>query len=310
MALLDKLFGSGKALPDNDPLAGEGGYTGARGKYGEHGFPGSTGSRRTNPSEASGALHDGPAGFAEADASRHADFVEGSRNPPPEFGESAVSPPGREHSPRRGSTPDIRQPSPQEQQADLQKEATEWFGGPNREIGTSELGPDHGLGSARNTQVQQTLGFEGTPGISRGIPGDQYGKPHGPQFFKGQAAAPDGENRFVFGGRNGGVSSTTFDRRMPFTSRGNGARGADLNGTRYYGDVAAQEYFGDQGGSYGYGREIPNGQHRPTEFYEPGPWTENFYDTTETAGSPGEGAAPMARNMVYVSPEVSGRRRS
>ena len=298
MGLLNLLRGNTGPAPD--PNAGEGGYTPPRGKMGETGYPGSTGQTRTDPAAAGGKLRDdhGRAqGYGtEPNAANRSALMPGSYDP------AGSPPPVTRRGVNRGWVPF------EGQQAELQLESSEWFGGPNRHVGTSELGPDHGPGSARWTERQQTLGY-GSRGLGAGVPGDSPGRPHARQFFAGRQAAPDGDNRYVFGGVNGGQTSYTFDARMPLTTRGNGARGADLNADRYYSPASGQ-YFGDQGGQYGYQRETPDGPHRPTEFYEPGPWTANFYDTTASAGSPAEaGTAAQAIDAVHYSPAVGGRRR-
>jgi hypothetical protein len=311
MGLLTWLKGNTSSQPQPDPLAGEGGYTTPRGPMGQTGYPGSTGQVRTDPAAAGGKLrdeHQRATGYGvEADARRGAAFAAPDRAPAP-------NPPDRT---RRGTG--RAWVPPELQQLELQQDQTEWFGGPNRHVGTSELGPGHGLGSAKDTERQQTLGFEGTRGLGAGVPGDQPGRPHARQFFKGAQARPDGDNRFVFGGPNGGQQSYTFDAKMPYTGHGGdvpqnvgarfSTRGAILSGDRLYYSVEEQ-YFGDQGGQYGYARQTPDGPHRPTEYYEPGPWTANFYDTTAAAGSPAEaGTAKQAIDAVHYSPTVGGRRR-
>lgn len=288
--------------PNPDPEPGEGGYTGARGPMGEGGYPGSTGQRRSNPAEAGGKLRDAHGGRlagygTEPDARRRSAIVEGSYSP-------ASDPAPRT---RRGTGREW--PPTEEQGFELQAEATEWFGGPNRRIGTSERGPGDTPGKASATQRQRTLGFEGTRGLAAGIPGNANQR--NTKFYAGRKAAPDGGNRYVFGGTNGGQTSYTFTRRMPYTSRGDGARGACLTADRYYAANEGSDYFADQGGQYGYMRGAPDGRHRPTEYYEPGPWTANFYDTTASAGSPGEaGSGGQAYQAVTYSPRVGGRRRA
>jgi len=286
--------------PNPDPEPGEGGYTSPRGPMGQTGYPGSTGQVRTDPPEVGGKLHDDYGGRStgygvEPNAQNRADLEPGSFEPSP------VPSPVTRRGVNRAWVPF------ELQQLDLQKDPAEEFGGPNKHIGVSELGPGDAPGKARATERQQTLGFEGTPGLGRGVPGDANQR--NTRFYAGKLATPDGENRYVFGGVNGGQDSYTFDARMPYTSRGNGARGADLDAERFYQPVV-DGYFGDEGGQYGYMRQAPDGQHRPTQFYEPGPWTANFYDTTADAGSPDEpGSNAQAYEAVTFSPVVTGRRR-
>jgi hypothetical protein len=291
-----------QAGPNPDPEPGEGGYTAPRGPMGQAGYPGSTSQVRTDPPETEEQLHDFYGGRntgygIEADARRGAALVPGSYAPAP-------NPPPRA---RRGTG---RAWIPFEpQRAELQSDPAEWFGGQKLRVqrGVADnigINPDR----VRDTE---TPGHANRPVISRGTPyGGEEAEGRNRLFYAGKLAVPDGENRYVFGGPNGGAETYSFDARMPYSGRGNGARGADLNADRYYSPVQP-DYFGDQGGQYGYQRESPDGMHRPTEFYEPGPWTENFYDTTAGAGSPGEaGTSGQAISAVYYSPAVTGRRRA
>lgn len=75
----------------------------------------------------------------------------------------------------------------------------------------------------------------------------------------------------------------SVEREMPYGGRGDGARGADLNGSRYYATGQADQ-FGNAGqGEYGKSRQL--GGKRPVNFTQPAPWTANFYDTTSSVGS-------------------------
>jgi hypothetical protein len=105
----------------------------------------------------------------------------------------------------------------------------------------------------------------------------------------------------VFAG--GGVQTWSVQRQMPYNGRGDGARGADLNGTRYYATGAPVNVNGANG-EYGIGR-LRGPNHRPTVFTEPAPWSQNYYDTTQTTGTPDQpGPATQAPDMVYVSPSA------
>jgi hypothetical protein len=110
-------------------------------------------------------------------------------------------------------------------------------------------------------------------------------------------------NRYCFDG----VTTWSALREMPYGGRGNGARGADLNGQRYYAAGQSDQFFNAGMGDYGIGRIQGSGVGRPVGFAEPAPWTANFYDTTTdvgTADNPGTNAQSPA--MVYISPS-SGR---
>jgi hypothetical protein len=102
----------------------------------------------------------------------------------------------------------------------------------------------------------------------------------------------------------GGTTNFAVLRDMPYTGRGNGARGAQLNGHRYYATGQDQQFWNAGQGNYGIARE--QGHRRPVAFTEPAPWTQNFYDTT---GQVQSGDAPQAPQAVYVSPDA-GRARN
>jgi hypothetical protein len=110
-------------------------------------------------------------------------------------------------------------------------------------------------------------------------------------------------SRYVFDA--GGVQTWAALREMPYGGRGNGARGADLNGQRYYATGQQDQFFNAGAGDYGIGRIQGSGVSRPVGFVEPAPWTANFYDTTASIGTtdnPAVGA--QSPNMVYTSPET------
>ena len=134
------------------------------------------------------------------------------------------------------------------------------------------------------------------PDISSGIPGNE--RQRNTRFYAGRRAAPDGVNRYVYNGVNGGYESYSFNRVMPYPR---GFRAAALQGFRYYSDA---DQFDSGMGHYGIARERgPN--HRPTTFTEPAPWTTQYYDTTESVGTPDNpGPGGQQINSVYVSPEV------
>jgi hypothetical protein len=88
---------------------------------------------------------------------------------------------------------------------------------------------------------------------------------------------------------------------MPYGGVGNGARGAHLNGQRYYATGQDGQFVNGGMGEYGAARKA--GGKRPVSFTEPAPWSSQFYDTTEQVQSGAQSQAPAA---VYVSPS-SGR---
>jgi hypothetical protein len=106
------------------------------------------------------------------------------------------------------------------------------------------------------------------------------------------------QDRFVFAG--GGTQTWSVERRMPYTGRGDGARGAALNGQRYYAAGQADQFLSARTGDYGIARR--RGNKRPVSFTQPGPWTSDFYDTTD--GVQG-GTNAQSPDSIYVSPVPS-----
>jgi hypothetical protein len=93
-------------------------------------------------------------------------------------------------------------------------------------------------------------------------------------------------------------------REMPYGGRGNGARGADLNGQRYYASGQGDQFWNAGQGEYGIERVRGSGNKRPVAFTQPAPWNAQFYDTTADVGtqdSPNSSPAQQAQ-AVYYSP--------
>jgi len=90
---------------------------------------------------------------------------------------------------------------------------------------------------------------------------------------------------------------------MPYTGRGDGARGAQLTGQRYYGTGQQDQFWNAGQGDYGIERAYGSGRKRPVSFTEPAPWTANFYDTTAPVQ---DNSNPQSPDAVYTSPS-SGR---
>lgn len=112
-------------------------------------------------------------------------------------------------------------------------------------------------------------------------------------------------NRFQMAGT--GNLSWAVLRQMPYTGRGDGARGADLNGQRYYAVGQTDQFWNAGQGDYGIARQRGSQVKRPVSFTQPAPWTAQFYDTTDEVGTTDQPAQPgQAPNLVYVSPS-SGR---
>jgi hypothetical protein len=323
---------SGRKAPKTpwDPaLEGIGGHTDGEGPAGQSGYPGSTSATRTFrgaaprdvklESDSNVGFDQGFDGVQVRQVGRA--YSEGWANP-------------RE-------TPSVSTPQPRTI-ASLRKSAGEWFGGlPMRSDAVAPA--DHVVGGnplmgaaaagGHSTYDTETPRTSRQPDISGGVPGSNNvrnsiairytevpGQSHtyksssrpdqggaGPaESGAGGGRANEGSlvtvpSRFVWDG--GGVQTWSVQRQMPYTGRGDGARGADLNGTRYYAEGPPVNLNGGLG-SYGVAR-LRGPNHRPVYFNEPAPWTSQFYDTTASVGTPdAPGPGGQAPNAVYVSPEV------
>jgi hypothetical protein len=132
------------------------------------------------------------------------------------------------------------------------------------------------------------------------LPGGQAvdGNVH-PQLAAQDVSVP---SRFVMPGATTGWS---VQRRMPYTGRGDGARGAQLSGQRYYGTGQQDQFWNAGQGNYGIARVQGQGNKRPVAFTEPAPWTQNFYDTTSEVGTTDAPGTPtQGGQAVYVSPSA------
>lgn len=317
--LIAALFGGKSRPPDPDPLPGQGGYDMPPGPYGGSGFPGSTSSTRTlkglNP-RAAKVRSDSNTGF--------------------EQGLSAVQQVRQasyrgDHPTKPRQTPSVATPQPELTRLMQENSTAEWFGGqplqnqPGYDL--AGLNPLSGAAQAGGHSVRDTE----TPKVSKravqistGVPGSNNVRNQIAQRYKnrpGQAhtyrPAPRAdqpgstpstaaigepvtvENRFVYAG--GGYESYWAERQMPYNGRGDGARGAQLSGERYY--AAGPPAFENGGnGMYGVAR-LRGPNHRPTVFAEPAPWSTNYYDTTADVGTTEVPGTPtQAPDMVYTSP--------
>jgi len=166
--------------------------------------------------------------------------------------------------------------------------------------------------------------IKGTIVLSRAVPGSQNQRN---DWCYNRFARPDGVNRYVYGGEeggpctgqgrpgpedtgvsppvvNGGYSTPVFDRRMPYTSWGYGRRGSQNSGWRFYRNVPDQ-FGGWPAGHYGDFR-MAGPRHRPTTFTEPSPWTASYFDTTASTGSATvPGTAGQQVQQIYVSLEAA-----
>ena len=333
--LISALFGGRSRPPDPNPLPGIGGYRMPRGVVGEDGYPGSTSVTRTIPglnprlakinANSNTGWESGLGTAVETTQHAYRGDVHGA----------AIA------NPRETGT--VATPLGMLRQKLVENSPAEEFGGRayrtrqgDQTTGGNPLSGAQSVGghSTRHTETPDTVAYTGVM-LAQGVPGSNNVRnqvaqrykaaPASTQTYKSAARADqapvnstgqasDGNvhpdrvttdvnvpSRFVF--RGGGVLSYAFDRQMPYTGRGNGARGADLSGSRYYAEGQSDQFFDAGQGEYGRARQQGNGSKRPTTFQEPAPWTTNFYDTTQEVQSGGETQSP---DMVYVSP-VGGR---
>jgi hypothetical protein len=329
------LFGGARRPPDTNPVPGIGGYAQGPGPTGQNGFPGSTAATRTyrgrNPRQAE----------IRADSNTGFEQGIGSTTYQQQVSYRGDVPGGNIRNPRL--TPRAVTPQTRIVQLMQNNAQGEFYGGPmlrtgpaNNTAGGHPLSPARSRGGHSERETT-TPWIAAQPVIGVGTPGSQNVRNEVAQRYKntpGQVhtylsapradqapvnlggQATDGNvhperavsqvsvpNRFVFPG--GGNQTWSILRQMPYGGRGDGARGAQLSGQRYYMTGQAQQFWNAGQGDYGIARQ--RGGKRPVAFTEPGPWTANFYDTTSEVGtSDNPGTPTQSPDMVYTSP-VSGR---
>jgi hypothetical protein len=326
-----------------EPAPGVGGYTAGTGPAGQTGFPGSTGQRRTfpgrNPTNAPGRYGVSQGNWTTVKAQTNYGFDQ-SLAPVPMIRQESYRGDvigGRTRNPRETR----RVVTPQtEMRYRLQNNSTaEFFGGPR--LRTGEGNNTAGGETLRGAWTQGGhSAIDTTTPLSRanvelaqGVPGAQnvrndwatdYKYPAGILHTYKSAPRPDQAPVNPGGQATDGnvhqdavtqdVTVTTRAqfpelgwsvlREMPYGGRGNGARGADLNGQRYYAAGQSDQFWNAGQGEYGVARLRGGDVKRPVSFTQPAPWTAQFYDTTADVGtlddpnaSPGQ--QPQA---VYYSP--------
>lgn len=332
--LIAALFGGKPKPPDPNPEPGIGGYSMPAGPAGETGYPGSTAQTRTFP----GNNPRGRATGVRAPTNSGGGFEVGTSTTTNQASPKVPY----QGSPR--STPSVTTRQTAANQAMQHNSGAEFYGGPmlqtgpgNNTAGGAPLTPAQRAGG-HSQRDKTTPWTQAQPIIGQGVPGAQNVRNQVAQRYKNapgqvhayQSAsrgdlpeanqggqATDGNvhperattpvmvpNRFVFAG--GGSQTWSVQRQMPYTGRGDGARGADLNGQRYYAEGQADQFWNSGQGQFGIAREYGSGNKRPVGFTEPAPWTSQFYDTTDEVGTadnpnPNPGQAP---NLVYVSPSA------
>ena len=331
---ISRLFGASartRGPADTNPHPGIGGYNLGRGPAGQTGFPGSTSQNRTfqgNDPRGVKVRADTNTGF-EQDLSATPQVRQASYR-----GDVAGA---TAANPRLTAFTATRQP----RLTDLMQTGREgeFFGGPMLHTGpgndTAGGVPLKGAASAGGhsqrehttpwTAAQPIIGA-GTPGANnvRNQVAQRYKAPPGSVHTYKSASradqapvnrggqATDGSvkadavatevsvpSRFVFAG--GGHQTWALPREMPYGGRGDGARGADLSGQRYYTTGQHTQFWNAGQGEYGIARRHGGDHKRPVSFETPAPWTANFYDTTDSVQNT---TAPQAPDMVYVSPSA------
>lgn len=334
--LIARLFG-GQDTPATgpaEPAQGIGGYTAGPGPANQTGFPGSTSQVRTFPH---------PPNSPRA-AKIRADTDSGANNgmgTTPEVRQSSYRgdvPGARIRNPR--DTPAVVLPQTAIRQEMQHNSDAEFYGGPqlatgpgNNTAGGNPLTPSQRAGghSQRDTT---TPWYDAQPELGGHVPGAQnvrntiaerYKYPGGilhtylsaPRADQAQpnpgGQATDGnvdpsavvqpvtvEDRYF----DDSVIGWSVLREMPYGGRGNGARGADLNGQRYYATGQSDQFWNAGQGGYGIARQRGAGNKRPVSFTQPAPWTAQYYDTTAdvgTADNPNPDPAQQPAS-IYMSP--------
>lgn len=309
--LIARLFGGRPRPPDPDPLPGQGGYAMPAGRYGEGGFPGSTSVTRTFGKGTSPRI-------AKIRADHLGGFEQGLGGPQTRQASFRGDQPTL---PRQ--TPSVSTPQPVLTEQ-LQASPAEFYGGPKLKtdpplndtaggnpLSEAEAAGGHSVrdGETPMTRRQPQISLD-TPGANnvrnevalryKERPGQMHVYQSAPRGDTPGSTPVVAQNRFVFAG--GGVQTWYMERQMPYTGRGDGARGADLNGQRYY--AAGPPAFLN-GGQGQFGVSRLRGGKRPVSFTEPAPWTSNFYDTTGSVGTTDNPGTPsQAPDLVYVSPQA------
>ncbi len=335
--LIARLFGGQTRPPDTEPAPGLGGVSMPPGPAGQSGFPGSTSSTRTFPGRNPRGLTTDWTTI-KSDTNTGIDNALGTT---PEVrqasyrAELATKRGGTGNQPR--DTPRIVAPQTAARQQMQHNSPAEFFGGPMLHTGPGndtaggEPGSRSAAAGGHNARDTTTPWSAANVQIAGGVPGAQNVRNEVAQRYKnapGQthtylsAARADQAGVNPSGQASDGnvhpgraVESVTVQNRfympqylswavareMPYGGRGDGARGADLNGQRYYATGQIDQFFNAGQGDYGIERARGAGNKRPVSFTEPAPWTSQFYDTTDDVENQ---SAPQAVNQVYVSPSA------
>ena len=338
--LIARLLGGRPQPGPAEPAQGIGGYTAGPGPAGQSGFPGSTSRARVNLGKSPRAV--------KVRADTDTGFEQGLSGTPQVRQQSyrGDEPGARVRNPR--ATPRVATPQPVLTEVMQSTWATNQ-GGPMLRTGPgNDTAGAHPLSAAQaaggHSKLDTTTPYSGAGvTIGGGTPGAQNVRNQVAQRYKNPAGqshtylsaprpdqapvnpggqATDGnvhpervvqsvtvQNRLQFPD-GGGNLSWAVNREMPYGGRGNGARGANLNGQRRFATGQETQFWNAGQGSYGIARAQGGDYKSPVSFTQPAPWSANVYTTTDSIGTPDNpntspGQQPQA---VYVSP--SGRRAS
>lgn len=335
IASLKAGFGFSPAPVSNvEPAPGIGGVTAGPGPANQTGFPGSTSQTRTFPHPPN----------SPRVAKINADTDSGANNAmgtTPETRQSSFRGDQRGatlRSPR--ATPTVTLPQTAIRQLMQNNSAAEFFGGPalktgpgNNTAGGEPLSPSQAIGGHSAIDTTTPLS-QAQPMIGGNVPGSQNVRNEYAQRYKAapgemrtyksapraDQAQPNPGGQATDGNVNGigitqevtvpdrrfddGVIGWSVVREMPYGGRGNGARGADLNGQRYYAAGQSGQFWNGGQGDFGIQRLRGSGNKRPVGFAQPAPWSANFYDTTASVGTETQpNATPEQQpQAIYQSP--------
>jgi hypothetical protein len=334
--LIARLFG-GQDTPaagPAEPAQGIGGYTAGAGPANQTGFPGSTSQVRTFPHPPNTPR----AVKIRADTDSGANNAMGTATEVRQVSYRGDVPGARTRSPR--ATAAVVLPQTAIRQEMQHNSPAEFYGGPALKTGPgNNTAGAHPLSAAQaaggHSMLDTTTPYsKAQPELSGHVPGAQNVRNQVAERYKNAPgemhaylSAPRADQAQPnIGGQatDGNVDPTAvvqqvivpnrwFDdsvigwsvlREMPYGGRGNGARGADLNGQRYYAQGQSDQFWNAGQGDFGIARQRGAGNKRPVSFTQPAPWTSNFYDTTASVGTnetPNTQPAQQAQ-AVYTSP--------
>ena len=278
------------------PNPGIGGYDYPRGPFGATGFPGSTPAATPTHTQ---ARPDGARGLRQLDP--QANQAEWKQLPTRRAGGDPRQPFARQ---RRSTSPEHRM--------------TPIIGGaPGSENVRNQVAQRYKARPeiVREYRPSPNPGKTGASltGQSRYHPGTTiYGEPDGnpiPAMAPQPGFPPTVSVQSRFVSAEGSQEGYAMNRDLFFAKGGKPApqpqgaaphiRGGRYDGTRYFGELSAQQKIGLPSDSYGIKRARgPN--HRPVRFEQPPPWTANFYDVPPEQGD-------TSPDMIHRAP--AGQRR-